>query len=81
MSKNDLGRNSEFMDQLQVAACNKFSNLTLPELPSIFLEFHGCTEEEVKNQAELVGETLLENTGLIIIYCFDLIIWLNCSFN
>ncbi|VDD93812.1 unnamed protein product, partial [Enterobius vermicularis] len=53
----------EFMDQLQVAACNKFSNLTLPELPSIFLEFHGCTEEEVKNQAELVGNICQEYSG------------------
>uniref|UniRef100_A0A0N5AHZ0 Probable D-lactate dehydrogenase, mitochondrial n=1 Tax=Syphacia muris TaxID=451379 RepID=A0A0N5AHZ0_9BILA len=53
----------EFMDQLQVAASNKFSHLEIKELPSVFLEFHGCSEDDVKNQAELVGSICQDFKG------------------
>ncbi|KHJ95392.1 FAD binding domain protein [Oesophagostomum dentatum] len=45
----------EFLDDVQVAACNKYSHLTLPELPTLALEFHGQTEDEVARQAQVVG--------------------------
>ncbi len=45
----------EFLDEHQVRACNLYSHLDLPELPTLFLEFHG-TELAVKEQAELAQE-------------------------
>jgi D-lactate dehydrogenase (cytochrome) len=42
----------EFLDEHQVRACNAHSHLALPELPTLFLEFHG-TEASVKEQVEL----------------------------
>lgn len=45
----------EFLDEHQVRACNQYSHLNLPELPTLFLEFHG-TELAVKEQAELAQE-------------------------
>ena len=41
----------ELLDALQVRACNLYSNLTLPETPMLFLEFHG-TEASVAEQSE-----------------------------
>jgi D-lactate dehydrogenase (cytochrome) len=41
----------ELLDTLQVRACNLYSNLTLPETPMLFLEFHG-TEASVAEQSE-----------------------------
>src|SRR6202163_4114455 len=31
----------ELLDELQVKACNAYSKLTLPEVPMLFVEFHG----------------------------------------
>ncbi len=31
----------ELLDEVQIKACNKYSNLTLAEQPTLFLEFHG----------------------------------------
>jgi D-lactate dehydrogenase (cytochrome) len=31
----------EFLDDVQVRACNAYSKLSLPEMPVLFLEFHG----------------------------------------
>jgi len=45
----------ELLDALQVRACNAYSNLTLPETPMLFLEFHG-TEASVAEQSERFGE-------------------------
>ncbi|MCY4754235.1 FAD-binding oxidoreductase [Pelomonas aquatica] len=42
----------EFLDEHQVKACNAHSNLALPELPTLFLEFHG-TAAGVNEQAEM----------------------------
>ncbi len=41
----------EVLDEVQVAACNAYSNLNLPESPMLFLEFHG-TDASVKEQSE-----------------------------
>ena len=31
----------EFLDEVQIRACNAYSHLSLPETPTLFLEFHG----------------------------------------
>ena len=43
-------------------ACNLYSKLTLPEVPMLFLEFHG-TEAGVAEQAERFGEIAQELGG------------------
>jgi D-lactate dehydrogenase (cytochrome) len=50
----------ELMNAPQVAACNAYSGLNLPEMPSLFLEFHG-SPESVKLQSEAFGEIASEN--------------------
>ncbi len=45
----------ELLDALQVRACNLYSNLTLPEVPMLFVEFHG-TEAGVAEQSERFGD-------------------------
>src|ERR1700675_4902853 len=52
----------ELLDALQVKACNLYSNLTLPETPMLFLEFHG-TEASVAEQSERFGEIASELGG------------------
>jgi D-lactate dehydrogenase (cytochrome) len=52
----------EFLDELQVRACNAYSKLTLPESPMLFLEFHG-TEAGVAEQSERFGEIAAEFGG------------------
>src|ERR1700688_288580 len=52
----------ELLDALQVKACNLYSNLTLPETPMLFLEFHG-TEKSVAEQSERFGEIASELGG------------------
>ena len=44
----------ELMDEVQVAACNKFSKLTLKETPLLLLEFHG-SKNSVEEQAKIAG--------------------------
>jgi D-lactate dehydrogenase (cytochrome) len=41
----------EFLDEVQMRACNAYSHLSLPETPTLFLEFHGnpaSTREQVE---------------------------------
>lgn len=45
----------ELLDELQISAINKYSNMQLPERASLFLEFHG-SDASVKEQALRVGE-------------------------
>ena len=45
----------ELLDALQVKACNAYSKLTLPEIPMLFVEFHG-TASSVAEQADRFGE-------------------------
>ena len=42
----------EFLDELQIRACNRHSSLTLAELPTLFIEFHG-TRSAVEEQLAL----------------------------
>jgi D-lactate dehydrogenase (cytochrome) len=47
----------EFLDEVQVRACNGYSNLSLREQPTLFIEFHG-TANSVKEQFERAGEVV-----------------------
>ncbi|MBS8260338.1 FAD-binding protein [Roseibium polysiphoniae] len=51
----------EFLDTLQVKACNTYSKLELDEQPTLFLEFHG-SDASVREQAELFG-AIAEDLG------------------
>jgi D-lactate dehydrogenase (cytochrome) len=42
----------ELLDEVQVRACNAYSHLKIPEMPALFLEFHG-TNAAVVEQAEM----------------------------
>ena len=52
----------EFVDTLAIRAINRHSNLTLPESPTLFFEFHG-SEAGVKEQAERVESLAGEHGG------------------
>ena len=52
----------ELMNALQVKACNAYSGLSLPEAPSLFLEFHG-SPASVKLQSEAFGDVARDNGG------------------
>src|SRR5262249_58223628 len=52
----------ELLDQMQVKACNAYSKLTLPEVPMLFLEFHG-TDASVAEQSQRFGEIAAELGG------------------
>ena len=45
---------AEFLDEVSVDACNKYSNLDLTVAPSLFLEFHGF-EAGLQEQVDTVG--------------------------
>lgn len=53
---------AELLDALQVQACNKYSKLDLPELPTLFLEFHG-SPAGVAEQSESFGAIVKEQGG------------------
>lgn len=52
----------EFLDDVQIDACNKFSGLNYPVAPTLFLEFQG-SENGVKEQASVAGEIIESNGG------------------
>lgn len=52
----------EFLDTLQVKACNAYSGLHLSEQPTLFLEFHG-SDAGVAEQAEMFGEIANDCNG------------------
>jgi D-lactate dehydrogenase (cytochrome) len=52
----------ELLDELQVKASNRYSKLSLPETPMLFLEFHG-TEASVAEQSQRFGEIAQEFGG------------------
>ena len=56
-----LGR-IEFLDDVQVRACNRYSQLDLPERPTLFIEFNG-TEASVAEQFERAQATLQSHGG------------------
>ncbi len=45
----------ELLNAAQVAACNAYSKLSLPETPLLLLEFHG-TEADVAEQSRMFAE-------------------------
>lgn len=48
----------EFLDATQIAACNKYSGLTLAEAPTLFVEFHGApgaVAEQARTFGAIVG--------------------------
>jgi len=52
----------ELLDELQVKATNLYSKLTLPEVPMLFVEFHG-SQAGVAEQSERFGEIAAEFGG------------------
>lgn len=52
----------EILDPLSIRACNAYSKLTLAEVPTLFVEFHG-TEASVAEQAERFGAIASEHGG------------------
>lgn len=52
----------ELLDEVQVKAANAYSKLSLPEVPVLFVEFHG-TEAGVAEQSERFGEIAAEFKG------------------
>ncbi|MEH6728449.1 MAG: FAD-linked oxidase C-terminal domain-containing protein [Hyphomicrobiales bacterium] len=52
----------ELLDALQVKACNAYSNLSLSEQPTLFVEFHG-SDAGVAEEAEMFGEIADECNG------------------
>lgn len=49
----------EFLDEIQIEACNVHSKLDLPIAPTLFLEFHGtkaATREQVETFSEIAGD-------------------------
>jgi D-lactate dehydrogenase (cytochrome) len=52
----------ELLDELQVKASNLYSKLALPELPMLFVEFHG-SDASVAEQSQRFGEIAAELGG------------------
>jgi len=52
----------EFLDEYQIRACNRYSQLSLPEQPTLFLEFHGATDS-VNSQTTHAEEIAISNGG------------------
>ncbi|NIM26930.1 MAG: FAD-binding protein [Gammaproteobacteria bacterium] len=52
----------ELLDEFQMDAINRYSDLSYPVQPTLFFEFHG-SESGVREQAEMVGEIAAEFGG------------------
>jgi D-lactate dehydrogenase (cytochrome) len=52
----------ELLDPLQIRMCNSHSKLSLPEVPTLFLEFHG-TPAGTREQTEIFAAIAEENGG------------------
>merc|ERR1712079_509507 len=52
----------EFLDEIQIVACNRYSSLDLPEKPHLFLEFHG-SQSEVETQSKMAKDIAAEYGG------------------
>lgn len=62
----DLGiARIEFLDEVQVRACNAYSKLALPELPTLFIEFHAIGSE-LDEQIARAREVAASNGGIMI---------------
>ena len=54
----------EFLDDAQIRAINQFSKTDLPELPTLFCEFHGRDSNDVSEQANILESIAEEHGGL-----------------
>jgi D-lactate dehydrogenase (cytochrome) len=52
----------ELLDALQIKASNAYSKLTLPEVPTLFVEFHG-SDASVAEQSQRFGEIVADLGG------------------
>jgi len=52
----------ELLDELQIRMCNLYSKLSLPERPTLFVEFHG-TDSGVAEQAAIFAEIAADCGG------------------
>ncbi|XP_061878406.1 probable D-lactate dehydrogenase, mitochondrial [Entelurus aequoreus] len=52
----------EFLDDVMIDACNKFSSLSYPVTPTLFLEFHG-SEQSLEEQVNTTEEITQANGG------------------
>ncbi|KAM9376415.1 putative D-lactate dehydrogenase, mitochondrial isoform 1-T1 [Pholidichthys leucotaenia] len=52
----------EFLDDVMIDACNRFSSLSYPVTPTLFLEFHG-SERSVEEQVNTSEEITQSNEG------------------
>lgn len=60
----------EFLDEVQVRACNAYSKLSLPEQPTLFLEFMG-TEAAVTEQFERAADVVKAHGANALDWAFD----------
>ncbi|HEY0942470.1 MAG TPA: FAD-linked oxidase C-terminal domain-containing protein [Steroidobacter sp.] len=60
----------EFLDELQVRASNAYSNLSLPEQPTLFIEFMG-TQAAVTEQFERAVEVVTSHGAKGLEWAFD----------
>lgn len=52
---------AELLDDKQVEAINRYSKIDLPVFPTVFFEFHGMSQLEVKTRAELLQSLAAEH--------------------
>ncbi|MBI2713530.1 MAG: FAD-binding protein [Rhizobiales bacterium] len=52
----------ELLDALQIKACNAYSKLALPEVPTLFVEFHG-SDASVAEQSQRFGDIVADLGG------------------
>jgi D-lactate dehydrogenase (cytochrome) len=60
----------EFLDELQVRACNAYSKLSLPERPTLFIEFMG-TRAAVTEQFERAVDVVKSHGATDLEWAFD----------
>jgi len=53
----------EFLDEVQVRACNIHSKLGLPEQATLFIEFHATSQAALQEQAGLAQDVCAEHGG------------------
>lgn len=60
---------SEFLDDVMMEACNRFSGLSYPVSPTLFLEFHG-SQQGLEEQVHTAGD--VRGLGHLIHMTFDI---------